>query len=139
MGLSLTIYSNDPTVFAVDGVKAGDAAEMETRLEALLASSATPANASDLVLAGVEEGPAWEACVSFGAGPVVFGRDAMRVAAGVGTSAEEAVLHVKKRIVAINDAVAPAQFVEGMIKLELAGNGVGESVMAVALLALGAA
>ncbi len=132
MGQFNATYSIDPTALNIDGVKAGDAAEMESKLQALIASAAAPALIVDLVLAGVEEGPAWEATLAL-ANAVFSGTSTPRasavVYAAVAGNKTELYEKLKARLAAAN-AVTPILTVQ---KTEVAGGGDGSNFMALAL------
>lgn len=134
MTLTNATYSADPADFTVDGVKAGSGEEMEARLAALLAGAAEPTRIADVTLAGVEEGPGWEACVTFAevaAGVGAILRSDITVAAVVASSPEEAEIKLLDRLV-VRHAEVPFT---NLAKLEIAGGGIGDSFMALAIMA----
>ena len=124
MGLIAAIYSPDPDVFDIISAKAGDAAEMEAKLNAILVAGASPPNVIDYVLAGVGQGPEWETAIVFAvAGGTEPARELVRFFAGVGGSPEEALAALYRRIANQND----------LRKVEVAGGGSGTTFMALAL------
>ena len=132
MSLATIPYSTDPDVFDIDGVEAGSASEMETKLQALIDSAADPAGIGDLVLAGVEEGPGWVATLVFGVGGSTVNRTPTAAVAAVAGNKDEAREKLLARLIEVNTEVSP-EAVFSIGKIEVAGGGDGSNFMALAL------
>ena len=129
MGLANVTYNTNPTTFDVQGAKAGSADAMESKLQAVIDDSSNPAAIGDMVLAGVEQGPEWEATLVLGAASGSVTRATAKVFAAVAGNRAEAREKLLQRLVDQNaiDAITLVN------KIETAGGGDGSSYMALAL------
>ena len=130
MSLFTATFSVDPLALDIDGVKAGNAAEMELRLQQLIDGSSEPLQILDMVLAGVEEGPKWEATLVFAdAGSPALARGVASVYAAVAGNKTEAYGALLSRLLVANALLA----IQAVHKTEVAGGGDGSNFMALAL------
>lgn len=115
-------------VFDIQGVEAGDAAEMETKINNLLAGAGLPDLLADLTLGGAGAGPLWLAELTLadtvGSG-VSIAIGSVLVAAAVAGNAAEASLLARQRLAALTPT--------NVHKVVVAGGGVGPTYMAIAI------
>lgn len=128
MGFIGSTYSTSRGVFDLRGVSAGDAAEMEARVNAVLVGDSSPNLLIEAVLTGVGEGPRWMAMLAF-AKDLGQPRVTARAVAATGGTAAEA--HSK-----LLERIAATPFVDDVLKVEIAGGGNGLSFMALAIVDL---
>ena len=130
MALFAKTYGAAP-IFNVRAVSAGNAAEMEVQLTALLAaaSSAGENFLVDLELGSAGAGPQWQAWVATGStapsnAPAIYITPLAAFAALAGNPTEAALL--------LNARLATFSLTE-VVKVVVAGSGVGPTYMAVAI------
>lgn len=129
-----------PDGFNVRAVRAGDAAEMVSRLtnEVAAATAAGEEAIVDFMLAGAGSGPEWEAWFVTGDGSpleVDFLINQPRFVAAVAGNPEEALFYLKQHMAsaAAELSVSGAPFV---YKVEVAGAGDGPTFMAAAMMGI---
>ena len=135
MAMFACTYFTSPDGFTVAGAKAGNPSEMEAALLALITarSGVVEDTINDLKLAGVEQGPEWEAALVFGdpggGGATVNGSLAM-IAAAVGASPAEAYSNLADRLSELHSGTPS---LTNVYKVAIAAGGRGDKFMAVAL------
>lgn len=128
----ISVTYGAPPAFNVRAVKAGDAAEMVTRLtqEAAAAISAGDSTLEDFQLTGCGSGPQWQAWLVTGNTnglPIHVALASLVFVAAVAGNPAEATLRLKQKLAAIS----PTPTV--IFKVVAAGAGDGPTYMAVAL------
>jgi hypothetical protein len=130
MALITKPYSADPTAFNLRAVEAGDADEMLARLAAEVSAALTAGEfeLTEFVLGGTGAGPNWQAWfVTGGGGPDAVALSDLLFAVEVASNPAEARLRVMQKLAALSPTP------DEVIKVVVAGGGIGTIFMAIAV------